>query len=165
MAARNELTLQCKIEVLDYVRRNPSPCSGKVTDVVSCGHTQIQNVFQYKEAILSKYKESIPASWKRHQSWRWTKQHKWSYVCMVPNLVRQSNVPVSGPVLQKEAHVIAVPMGHPQFKASNGWLESTKEASQLLAIYHQWRSSRCVRWYSGELAWINKRFHGGLYEA
>ena len=42
-------------------------------------------------------------------------------------LARQCNVPVSGPMLQEEAQIIAAHIGHHKFNASNGWLENLKK--------------------------------------
>ena len=38
-------------------------------------------------------------------------------------LAREQLVPVTGPMLQAEALVIANGLGHSEFKASNGWLQ------------------------------------------
>ena len=46
-------------------------------------------------------------------------------------LARQQNIPVSGPMIQKEAKLIAAKLGNSEFKASNGWLESFKRRHNL----------------------------------
>jgi len=47
------------------------------------------------------------------------------------SLARQRSVPVSGPMLQEEARLVAEKMGYREFKASNGWLENFKKRHNL----------------------------------
>ena len=47
------------------------------------------------------------------------------------SLARQCSVPVTGPMLQEEARIIAEKMGHLQFRASNGWLDSFKKRHNI----------------------------------
>ena len=42
MAARNELLLKRKVEVIEYANKNPSQSSRKIVEVFNCGHMQIQ---------------------------------------------------------------------------------------------------------------------------
>lgn len=129
MAARNELTLKRKVEVIDYIRKNPSHSSRKIAEVFNCGRTQIQNIIKKKEAILSEYEGNAPGSRKRHRGGEFSDINEAMYRWY--SLARQRNVPVSGPMLQEEARIMAVQMGHHQFKASNGWLESFKKRHNL----------------------------------
>ena len=45
--------------------------------------------------------------------------------------VRDKNLPVSGPLLKEKAEVFAKSLGHPGFKASNGWLARFKERNNI----------------------------------
>ena len=45
--------------------------------------------------------------------------------------VRSKNLPVSGPMLQQKALHYSKEMGNPDFKASNGWLESFKKRHNI----------------------------------
>ena len=47
------------------------------------------------------------------------------------SLCRQSNIPVSGTMLQGEARLIAEKMKTEGFSASNGWLQSFKKQQNL----------------------------------
>ena len=44
MAARKELSLKHKVEVIEYANKNPSQSSHKIAQVFHCGHTQIQGI-------------------------------------------------------------------------------------------------------------------------
>ena len=46
-------------------------------------------------------------------------------------LARQRSVPISGPMIQEEARLVAEEMGHPGFKASNGWLSTFKKRHNI----------------------------------
>ena len=129
MAARNELSLKSKVEVIEYAKRNPSQSSRKIAEVFNCGRTQIQGIFKKRDTILSEYEANAPASRKRHRGTEFSDVNEAMYRWY--SLARQRNVPVSGPMLQEEARVIAVQMGHHQFKASNGWLESFKKRHNI----------------------------------
>ena len=129
MAARNELLLKSKVEVIEYAKRNPSQSSRKIAKVFNCGRTQIQGIFKKRDTILSEYEANAPASRKCHRGTEFSDVNEAMYRWY--SLARQRNVPVSGPMLQEEARVIAVQMGHHQFKASNGWLESFKKRHNI----------------------------------
>ena len=44
MAARNELSLKHKVEVLKYANKNPSQSSRKIAEVSNCGGMHIQGI-------------------------------------------------------------------------------------------------------------------------
>ena len=74
---------------------------------------------------MREYEANAPASRKRHRGTEFSDVNEAMYTWYT--LARERNVPVSGPMLQEEARIIAKQMGHHQFKASNGWLESFKK--------------------------------------
>ena len=68
-------------------------------------------------------------------------------------LARQHNLPVSRPMLEEEARVIAARLGHHQLKVSNGWLESFKK-------YHNIRRFT----FSVEAADVSEETYEGRHE-
>ena len=106
MAARNELSLKRKVEVIKYANKNPSQSSRKVAKLFNCGRMQIQGIIKKKEAILSEYEANVPASRNRHRGTEFSNINEAMYRWY--SLARQRNVPVSGPMLKEEALVLAV---------------------------------------------------------
>ena len=129
MATRNDLSLERKVEVLEYRKKNPTHGSRKIAEVFKCGRTQIQNIVRNKEKILSQYEANVPASRRCYRPGEFEDVNQAMYTWY--SLARQRSVPVSGPMLQEEARIIAEKMGHRQFKASNGWLEKFKKRHNI----------------------------------
>ena len=129
MASRNELSLKRKVEVINHANKNPLHSSRKIAEVFGCGRTQIQGILKKKEDILREYEANAPVSRKRHRGTEFSDVNEAMYTWYT--LARERNVPVSGPMLQEEAQIIAEQMGHHQFKASNGWLESFKKRHNI----------------------------------
>lgn len=73
---------------------------------------------------MSSFQANAPASRKRSWGAKYedidTAVYEWYH------LARERLVPVSGPMLQEEALMIACELRHNNFKASNGWLQSFK---------------------------------------
>ena len=120
MAARNDLSLKCKVEVIEYAKNNLSQSSRKIAEVFNCERTQIQAIIT-KKAI--KYEANAPASWKRHRRTEFSdiNEAMYKWYC----LARQRNVPVS--LKKKHLIVLAVQMhmGHHQFKLLAGELRQS----------------------------------------
>ena len=127
-AARNEVSFKRKVELLSMQTTIPHRAVVKLP-VFSCGHKQIQGIIKKKDVILSEYEAIAPASRKRHCGIEFININEARYGWYF--LARPRNVPVSGPLLKKEALVLAEQMGHHQFKASNGWLESFKKCHNI----------------------------------
>ena len=130
MAARKELTLAERVQVIEYAQNNPGVGSRSIAERFRCGRTQIQKILSQKETILMDYAAmNVPSSRKR---------------CRVPthadvndamyewySLARERNIPVTGPMLQEEALQVASRLGNTTFKASNGWLEAFKKRHNI----------------------------------
>ena len=90
---------------------------------------QIQSILK-KDAIMEEYESNItPDSIKCHRGSVCDEIN--DNVCKWYSLARQRNVPVSGPMMQEEARLIAAHLGNHDFKASNGWLQSFKKRHNL----------------------------------
>ena len=131
IGTRNGLSLKSKVEVIEYARNNPTHGSRKIAEVFGCGRTQILNIIKNKQAILSEYEANAPLYRKRHRTTEFSDVNEVMYTWF--SLARQRNVPVSGPMLQQEARIVAEKLGYHQFKASNGWLESFKKRNNIIS--------------------------------
>ena len=84
----------------------------------------MQSILKSKEPIMSSFQANAPASRKCSRGAKYedmdTAVYEWYH------LAREKLVPVSGPMLQEEALMIACELRHNNFKASNGWLQSFK---------------------------------------
>ena len=125
---RNESSLTQKVNVIEYARKNSLQSSWKIVDSFKFGHMQIQEIIKKKKEILSQYQaSSMPASRKQCRVTSLNNiddaMYRWY------SLARSCNVPIIGLMLQEEARLIAVEMEHHNFKVSNGWLESFKNAT------------------------------------
>ena len=104
MAARNELSLKSKVEVIEYAKKNPSQSSRKIAEVFNCGRTQIHGIFKKRDAILSEYEANAPTSQKRHRGTEFSDVNEAMYRWY--SLAKQRNVPVSGTQCFKKKHVL-----------------------------------------------------------
>lgn len=129
MSTRNDLSLARKVEVIEYRKKNPTLGSRKIAEVFKCGRTQIQNIIKNKEAILTEYEANAPASRKRHCGGEFEDINEVVYTWY--SLARQRSVPVTGPMLQEEARIIAKKIGHLRFRASNCGLDSFKKRHNI----------------------------------
>lgn len=113
---RIELTLQEKVEVIDFKNKNLATALRQIADKFRCGKTQIQSVLRGQQNLLVKFTASGNAA------------NKTASTCRFQNIdlamlewfrtVRSKNIPVSGPILQQKACAIAAQMGMEQeFKA------------------------------------------------
>ena len=128
---RNELSLAQRVAVIEHSRKNPTHGSRKLAEHFQCGRTQIQSILKNKDAIMAEYEaDSIPSSRKRHRPSAFDDINEAMYKWY--SLARQRSVPVSGPMLQEEARLMAQKLDHAEgFKASNGWLESFKKRHNI----------------------------------
>ena len=101
----------------------------QLSTVFNCGRTQIQSVLKRKEAILSDYEDNAPASRKHCHGREYSNVIE--AVFRWYTLANKSNVPLSAPMLQEEARIIAAHISHHQFKTYNSWLESFKKRHNI----------------------------------
>ena len=128
-AKRNTLCLADKMKVIEYAKQNPSAGTRKIAEVFECGRTQIQTIMKTQESITRDYKTNAPAARKslRGPQYKDVDSILYDWYC----LARQRLVPVSWPMLQEEALIIARSLGINDFKASNGWLQRFKGRNNI----------------------------------
>lgn len=132
-SSRNVLTLKQKVEVIDYVNKNPGSSSRKVSNVFKCGKTQIQSILKNKDEIMGEYEKNCPGNRKRCRAEEYSEVNEavYKWYC----LARERNIPVSGPLLKEEALLIAKQLDPASsFKASNGWLDSFKNCHNIKSM-------------------------------
>ena len=124
---RNYLSLEKKVEVINYVRKNPGVSSRSLSEIFQCGKTQIAHILKEKESLLSMYESS--ASGKRvHVSKRVSEfaevniaLYEWY------SLACSKNIYPGGTQLTEKAKDIAKRLGKSDFKGSRGWLDKWKK--------------------------------------
>ena len=124
--SKHTLSIEEKIEVLNYARSHPSESCRKLSLKFAVGKTQISNLLKNEAKVRQTYAEFRGTN----KSARSGKYHEINEVLYTwYNLARESLVPVNGPMLQEEALEISKRLdsaNFEQFKASNGWLEKWK---------------------------------------
>ena len=128
-AKRNTLCLADKMKVIEYAKQNPSAGTRKIAEMFECGRTQIQTILKNQESITRDYETNAPAARKRLRGPQYDDVDStlYDWYC----LARQRLVPVTGPMLQEEALIIARSLGINDFKASNGWLQRFKDRNNI----------------------------------
>ena len=127
---RKVLTLKDKIAVINYVNKNPGCGSRKVASVFNCGKTQIQGILKNRAEITEEFEKNVSENRKRHrvEDNAAINEAVYRWYC----LARERNVPVTGPLLQEEALLLAKELDpNTSFKASNGWLDSFKKRHNI----------------------------------
>ena len=128
---RKTLTLEERVKVVKAHEAGES--AHKISERISCGKTQIQTVIRNKAAIMQEW-ETGGSSKRKHLTARRTlygnlNDHVWQWFCTA----RSKNIPMTGRLIQEKATMLAVAMGHADFTASNGWLDSFKKRHDIKA--------------------------------
>ena len=118
------------MEVVKYARKHPKETSREVAKVFNCGCTQIQTILKKRDEITEEF-ERNDTSLSRKRNRGTSNDDLNDAVSKWFKLARQRNIPVSGPMIQEEAKIIAAKLGDSEFKASNGWLESFKKRHNI----------------------------------
>ena len=79
---------------------------------------QIQGILRYKESLVRSYEDNAPLLRKSTKTSS-NKEVNKAMFCWF-KLARQRNIPISGPLLQEEANLVAEKRDNTAFKASNG---------------------------------------------
>ena len=140
----NVLIFRKKVKVLEFTKKNPNLGSRKLADHFGIGKMQIQAILKNKEAIMDTYASNeTPNHAKRKCLSKYSdvNQAVWDWYIMC----RNSNIPVSGSMLQEEATLIAEKLETADFGAFNGWLEKFKQ-----------KYSICNKMVAGEAGDVSK---------
>ena len=101
----------------------------KLAEKFGCGKTQVSNILKQKTLVREEYERGFSSAKKRNRTsqysdvndavWEWFKKKT------------EQRTPVDGPIIQEFAMKAAEKLGHPEFKASSGWLTRYKERNNL----------------------------------
>ena len=131
-AQKNTLSLGDRVKLIDYAKKNPGVRTRRIAEIFKCGRTQVQAILKAKESIIADFETNAPASRKRSRGTRYQDVDDAVYEWY--RLARERLVPVSGPMLQAEALLLAKELGNESFKASNGWLQSFKQRHNIVQL-------------------------------
>ena len=114
-----------KVDLIKLSLANPKVGSRKLAEKYEIGKTQVNSILSKKNEYLQEWASNVnPKDKKRGRPSEFGEINKivFKWFCMV----RESNVTVSGTMIQEEATEIAKSLNITNFKASNGWLEKWK---------------------------------------
>ena len=132
---RKILTLEQKVSVLKELESGLS-CRA-VSVKYGCGKTQIASIKTAKLEIMKQLECGARGEQKylkrRKATYEEFNNLVWDWFCAA----RSKDLPVSGRLIQEKALTLSVEMGHDDFTASNGWLESWQKRHNVkLAQLH-----------------------------
>ena len=113
-SSRNELILKERYKVVEYSKKHPQDSTRVIAEVFNCGRTQIQQILKNEDRIVLEFEakgEPATKKCKRKAAFQLVNDAVYQGYC----LVKQRNVPVSGPMLQTEAQLIADKLQQPSY--------------------------------------------------
>ena len=129
-AGRKCLTLrEKKIEVIQLFGTG-GISTRKSADRFGCGKTQIIKALKNKQKIMSEWNSNESSSTqKRSNNEKFSNVYQllWEWYAQA----RESNIPISRPLLVEEAKLIAESLGEENFKGTNGWLQKWKRMHNI----------------------------------
>ena len=105
---QKELTLQDKVEVIDFKNKNPATALRQIANKFQCGKTQIQSILRDTQNLLDKSTASGNAVSKRARTCRFQDVDLATLEWF--SKAGSKNIPVSGPILQQKACAVAAQM-------------------------------------------------------
>lgn len=127
---RKCLSLSEKVEILkiyDEEKLSARALSERFKEKFSAGKTQIAEVIRKKDEILEAWSKNCCDEQKRVKvrktSSMAVNEAVYAWICAV----RNKNVPISGPLIQKTSLEVSTQLNITDFKASNGWLEKFRQ--------------------------------------
>ena len=128
-AKKNTLCLKEKMNLIDSYE-NQKLSVKELQEKYKCGKTQIYYIIKRRSEIKEMWRKGTRADLMKKRRcdneevnnlvWEWFVDAK------------SQNLPVSGPLIQSQAKIIAEKLGNYTFKASNGWLESFRKRNNIV---------------------------------
>ena len=112
---RRCLDLGEKAAVINYAKGHPNLGARKITEHFKTGRMHIQTIHEKVKRLKQGQQRTGKYSNLNQAVWEWY------------TLCGKSNIPLSGPLIQEEALLIAERLAIKDFTASNGWLEEFKK--------------------------------------
>ena len=117
---RKVLTLEDRVKVVDRLTSGQS--ARAIAASLGVGKTQIQAIGKEKEEIKRRWKDGDNGDRKYSKARKCVYQDiddaVWAWFCEA----RSRNIPLSGPLIQEKATILALTLDHDEFQVSNGWL-------------------------------------------
>lgn len=128
--SRNHLTIKQKAEVLHLLDQKVS--TRVISDKFHIGASTISRISRNRSVIMEALNKNDNVAEIKHLGKFANCGREIDEVLLEwYNKARGRKIPVSGPLLQEKALLIATKLGQTDFKASNGWLESFKRRHSI----------------------------------
>ncbi|XP_066442601.1 tigger transposable element-derived protein 6-like [Eleutherodactylus coqui] len=125
---RRDSTLAEKVKILELLQQ-PKASQSSVARNMGLSQSTISRVMKKREEILERWNHNENPSRKRNRPFKHAKVDEALLEWLL--FAKANKLPISGPILMRQAEAIAKEIGCPQFKPSNGWLWRWKERYRL----------------------------------
>ena len=126
----NTLSLNSKIELIKCYEESKVSVK-KLVVQFKCGKTQVYEILKNKDKIKDDWLNNGRSNDSKRKL-RITGNEEINAIVYDWFLdARSRNLPISGPLLQAQAKLVAEKLNMPDFKASNGWLESFRTRHEI----------------------------------
>ncbi|XP_018410843.1 PREDICTED: tigger transposable element-derived protein 3-like [Nanorana parkeri] len=143
---RRDSTLAEKVKILELLQQ-PKASQSSVARNMGLSQSTISRVMKKRDEILERWNQNENPSRKRNRPFKHAKVDEALLEWLL--FAKANKLPISGPILMRQAEVIAKEIGCPQFKPSNGWLWRWKERYRLFyrgdLLLGEKRQSRYVK--------------------
>ncbi|XP_021378894.1 uncharacterized protein LOC110466609 isoform X2 [Mizuhopecten yessoensis] len=122
---RMELPLEKKIELIREYKKSPKPRQKAFAMKYGLGRSTVSDILKKSDFYMKQYEENADLNKRRfHNSCKFEQLNRfmWSWYLEA----RARGIPVSGTLIQERSLKYAHELRMPDFKASNGWLQSWK---------------------------------------
>ncbi|KAM5135574.1 tigger transposable element-derived protein 3-like [Mantella aurantiaca] len=145
---RRDSTLAEKVKILELLQQ-PKASQSSVARNMGLSQSTISRVMKKRDEILERWNQNENPSRKRNRPFKNAKVDEALLEWLL--FAKANKLPISGPILMRQAETIAKEIGCPQFKPSNGWLWRWKERYRLF--------------YRGDLLLGEKRHCSGIIQS